>query len=242
MDRPETPLQRFVRLALEGAPRARDHYDKLIQQQSGTKGKPLYDLQRGKALNPSSAMLERMANVLEQPFDLMRQAARGELVDPVPHVGGGPLRQPPSFEEMAEDYGLALIEEIDLALGMGGTFLDSEGHAEVKGIVPFRASWLRDITRSPVSSLKVVRGSGDSMQPTIQDGDFVLIDTSRRRIDEQDVIWAVSYGDLGMIRRLRQLPGGNVMMMPDNAVVRPTEASDGELWIMGRVIWIGRRM
>jgi phage repressor protein C with HTH and peptisase S24 domain len=150
--------------------------------------------------------------------------------------------QLPTFEELAEERGFALIEEIDLAFGMGATFLDSDRAPEVKGLVPFRASWLRDMFRGPVESLKVVRGSGDSMQPTIQDGDFVLIDTSRRRIDEQDVIWAVSYGDLGMIRRLRQLPSGNVLMMPDNSVVRATEASDGELWVMGRVIWIGRRM
>jgi phage repressor protein C with HTH and peptisase S24 domain len=147
-----------------------------------------------------------------------------------------------SITDWAEEQGWALVEEVDLALGMGATFLEPGYEPESRGLVPFKASWLRDIFRGPVAQLKVVRGSGDSMEPTIRDGDFVLLDTSKKRLDEQDVIWAVSYGDLGMIRRLRQLPGGGVSLMPDNQNVRPINAYDGEMHILGRVIWIGRRM
>jgi phage repressor protein C with HTH and peptisase S24 domain len=45
-----------------------------------------------------------------------------------------------------------------------------------------------------------------------------------------------------MIRRLRQLPNGGIRMMPDNPVVRPEDAFDGELRILGKVVWIGRRI
>ncbi|MBB3956864.1 phage repressor protein C with HTH and peptisase S24 domain [Novosphingobium sediminicola] len=150
--------------------------------------------------------------------------------------------RPISIETIAEEQGWALIEEIDLALGMGATFLDANRLPERLGIIPFRMDWLREIYRGPIAGLKIVRGRGDSMEPTIRDGDFVLVDTSRQRLDEQDVVWAVSYGDLGMIRRLRQMPGGGIQLMPDNPVVRPLEAHDGEMHIIGRVIWIGRRM
>lgn len=150
--------------------------------------------------------------------------------------GSGPMSQ----EDFAHELGLALIDEVDLALGMGATYLD--GTAEVKGRAPFRIDWLRGLYDGPVSALKVVQGRGDSMEPTIRDGDIVLLDTSSRRLDEQDMIWAVSYGELGMIRRLRRLPSGALLMSPDNPVVRPVEAHDGECHIMGRVIFIGRRM
>lgn len=248
METPETPLQRFVRLALEALPRARDHYDKQIQALSGTKGKPLYDLHRSKALNPRTPMLKHMATVLGQPFELLRRASEGEQVDPVPSSSGatdvpanirGTMA---SLEDIAAEHGLVLVEEIDLAFGMGATFLNQDTQPEVVGMVPFRTAWLREMFRGALSALKVVRGIGDSMDPTIRSGDFVLIDTSRQRIDEQDAIWAICYGELGMIRRLRQLPGGGVMMMPDNQLVRPTEAYDGEMAIIGKVIWIGRRM
>lgn len=155
---------------------------------------------------------------------------------------GQALPQPTTIDEIAAEHGWVLIDEIDLSLGMGATFLDSDRAPDRVGIVPFAAEWISDMYRGSITHLKVVRGRGDSMEPTIRDGDFVLIDTSRRRLDEQDVVWAVSYGELGMIRRLRQMPGGGVQLMPDNSVVRPTEAYDGEMHIMGRVIWIGRRM
>lgn len=145
-----------------------------------------------------------------------------------------------SADDFAAELGLALIDEIDLALGMGATYLD--GNPEVKGRAPFRLEWLRGLYEGPLSALKVVTGRGDSMEPTIRDRDIVLIDTSSRRLDEQDMIWAVSYGDLGMIRRLRRLPSGAILMSPDNAVVGATEAHDGEMFIMGKVIFVGRRM
>lgn len=246
-DKIETTLQRFVRLALEQAPRARDYYDKVIQAASGTTGKPLYDLQRGRGLNPRTPMLRHMAEALGQPLPLIRRAADGEEVNPIP-VGAEDTSDvepdaptiSPSIEHLAAELDLALVEEIDLAFGMGATFID---HApQAVGVVPFRMNWVREMFRGPMDALKVVRGSGDSMEPTIRSGDFVLVDTSRRRLDDQDAIWAIAYGELGMIRRLRQMPGGGVLMMPDNSVVRPIEAHDGEMHIVGKVIWIGRRM
>lgn len=157
-----------------------------------------------------------------------------------PPKGDGHNGHAMSPEDFAGELGLALIDEVDLALGMGATYLD--GTAEVKGRAPFRLEWLRGLYDGPIDALKVVQGRGDSMEPTIRDGDIVMIDTSSRRLDDQDMIWAVSYGELGMIRRLRRLPSGALLMSPDNPVVRPTEAHDGECHIMGRVIFIGRRM
>lgn len=146
---------------------------------------------------------------------------------------------PQSLDDIASEHGFAFLEELDLALGMGATFLD--GRAEVLGLVPFKADWLRGLHDGPLDRLKVVRGKGDSMQPTIHDGDVVIVDTAHRRIDDQDRIWAVAYGDLGMIRRVRVTPRGTWMLMPDNEVVRPDEVGDGEVAVIGRVVWIGRR-
>jgi phage repressor protein C with HTH and peptisase S24 domain len=154
---------------------------------------------------------------------------------------GPTATSPATLDDLAEQHGLALVEEVDLALGMGATYLDG-GAPEVLGIVPFKLDWLRDLHEGPIERLKVVRGRGDSMQPTIQDGDVVLVDTAHRRIDDQDRIWALAYGELGVIRRVRVTPRGTWMLMPDNAVVRPDEVTDGEAAVIGRVIWIGRRI
>jgi hypothetical protein len=163
-------------------------------------------------------------------------AAHGVAEEPAPYKP----RPSTTLDELAIEHGLVFLDEIDLPLGMGASFLS--GHAEVMGVVPFRSDWLRGLHEGPLDRLKVTRGRGDSMQPTIMDGDIVIVDTAHRRIDDQDRIWAVAYGDLGMIRRVRVTPRGSWLLMPDNEVVRPDEVGDGEVAVIGRVIWIGRRI
>lgn len=80
------------------------------------------------------------------------------------------------------------------------------------------------------------------MQPTILDGDLVLIDMAQNSIMAQDRIWAVFWGDLGMIKRVRRTPGGTFQLLSDNPAISPVEAVDGEMHVLGRVIWIGRRI
>jgi phage repressor protein C with HTH and peptisase S24 domain len=52
----------------------------------------------------------------------------------------------------------------------------------------------------------------------------------------------VAYGDLGMIKRVRRLPSGNYHLLSDNPTVPPIECADEEMHVVGRVIWIGRRI
>lgn len=156
------------------------------------------------------------------------------------HYQIGGERGPASIAEFAQAQGIAMVEEVDLALGMGGGTTNDA--PESMGLVPFKLDWLRGLHAGALESLRVVRGRGDSMQPTIHDGDTVLIDLAQKRIDDQDRIWAVYWGDLGMIKRVRQTPRGSYMLLSDNPVVSPIEAVDGEMHVMGRVVWIGRRV
>lgn len=138
------------------------------------------------------------------------------------------------------ELGIAFIPEVDISFGMGGgTVLEETAQ---RGLVPFKTDWLRGLYSGAVDKLVVARGEGDSMQPTILDGDLVLIDTSQNDIRSQDRIWAVAWGDLGMIKRVRRNPGGTYDLCSDNPAVSPVNAADGEMHVIGRVIWIGRRM
>jgi hypothetical protein len=60
-----------------------------------------------------------------------------------------------------------------------------------------------------------------SRGPTLMHEDSVLIDTSEVEINRQDRIWVLSYGDLGMIKRVRRRPGGRFRILSDNATVPP---------------------
>jgi len=130
------------------------------------------------------------------------------------------------------------IDSIDLAYGMGGTFLDSDAVEVSKST--FSRGWLRQYTESPPEHLFSATGVGDSMYPTIHDRDGIIADRSRRRIDQGDRIWAIVFGGFGMIKRLRPMPDGTVRIMSDNPQVSDEIATDGDLTIIGRVVAIVR--
>jgi len=132
------------------------------------------------------------------------------------------------------------IDMIDLAFGMGGTFLDA-GDVEVRK-ARFSRAWLRQFTPSPPHLLVTTQGVGDSMMPTILDGDVVVIDRSEIEPEFGDKIWAIKFGGVGMIKRLRPMPDGTVKISSDNQLVRDDIAADGELFIVGRVVAIVRKV
>jgi transcriptional regulator with XRE-family HTH domain len=135
--------------------------------------------------------------------------------------------------------GMVRVKELDLSLGLGGQFL--EGPYDFREI-SFPGDWLRQFSSAPPDLLHFVRGKGDSMYPTIMDGDVCMLDTGRRRLDEQDALWAVSFGDLGMIKRLRRMPDGSVKIMSDNKEVSDELATDGELYVWGRCVGVFRKV
>jgi phage repressor protein C with HTH and peptisase S24 domain len=140
--------------------------------------------------------------------------------------------------DAAGDLDLVAIGEIDLAYGMGGTF--SDGPVELQ-THHFPRAWVESITNTPPAMLTIARGRGDSMQPTVQDGDMVMIDRAQRSIREQDAIWALTVGDIAMIKRIR-VRGEIVHILSDNDRVPPDQAHHEEVNVVGRVIFIGRKV
>lgn len=130
------------------------------------------------------------------------------------------------------------IDSIDLAYGMGGTYLDTDEFEVEKAT--FSRKWLRKFTPSSPEHLVSTAGVGDSMWPTIHDRDTVIVDRSQNRFDQGDRIWAVVFGGVGMLKRCRPLPDGSVRIMSDNPQVSDELAADNDLHIVGRVVAIAR--
>jgi phage repressor protein C with HTH and peptisase S24 domain len=156
----------------------------------------------------------------------------GDIDDPA--EGAAP---PETAARAADQLDVVAIPQIDLAYGMGATFVDT--HVDVE-VMHFPRQWIEAITSSPPALLTWARGRGDSMAPTIHDGDMVLLDRSRRTVDEQDALWAFTVGNLGAIKRLR-LKGDRVIIMSDNPNVSPDEEPVDHINIVARVVYIGRR-
>ena len=177
-----------------------------------------------------SRFLPDIAEALNVPLAWLKGAGSAE----VPNIQVMPA---PTQEEIADQFDLVPIAEIDQDYGMGGTFTGD--HVELQ-IHFFPRLWVESVTSSPPVFLTIARGKGDSMDPTIRDRDMVIIDRSRRKLDEADAIWALTVGDIGMIKRLR-LRGAMVIIQSDNDRVSDEEVPAEEVNLVGRVVFIGRR-
>lgn len=141
-------------------------------------------------------------------------------------------------EAAADLLDLVPIASVDMAYGMGLTY--AQDHVDVQ-IMHFPRSWLESLTNTAPQLLAWARGRGNSMAPTIEDNDLVLIDRSDRTVRDQDAIWAFTIGDVAMMKRLR-VRGKQVTILSDNDRVPPDTAHPDEINIVGRVSHIVRRL
>lgn len=91
------------------------------------------------------------------------------------------------------------------------------------------------ISQAAPEYIKIVKAVGDSMQPTINDGDFVFVDISSQSMGS-DGIYVLS-GETGLsVKRLQNDYNGNVTIISDNKLynARPIPMSD--IHILGRVV------
>lgn len=132
------------------------------------------------------------------------------------------------------------IREIDMSYGLGATNVEDVPITEMVRYFP--TDWLRQFTSAAPDQLFFAHGTGDSMMPTILDGDIILVDTTQDTPRQADRIWVLAWGGMGMVKRLRGRPDGGISILSDNPAVPPEIAYDGEIHIVGRVVAVVRKM
>jgi phage repressor protein C with HTH and peptisase S24 domain len=133
------------------------------------------------------------------------------------------------------------IPVYDVAASAGhGSLISQEA---IKYHLAFQRSWLARVTDAAVNELAIIHVEGDSMAPTLSDGDAVLVDLSQQQ-PKLDGIYVIGYEDHLMVKRLRIDPVRQMLaIMSDNALYPAVENIAPEnLNVIGRVIWLGRRL
>ena len=130
-------------------------------------------------------------------------------------------------------------------LGVGasaGHGAHNELEAEI-GHVGFDARWLRQFGGG-VGRLRFIRVQGDSMLPTLSDGDDVLVDEGDGADRLRDGIYVLRVEDSLMVKRIAINPvARQVTVKSDNPAYPDWNGCDPEgLVIIGRAIWAGRRL
>jgi phage repressor protein C with HTH and peptisase S24 domain len=140
----------------------------------------------------------------------------------------------------AEDAELARVPLLDVRASAGaGSFADAE---RVRAAVRFDTAWLRRLRLDP-SSLSVIQVSGDSMAPTLDDGDDILVDHSDGRDRLRDGVYVLRADGVLNVKRLALDPARRrVTVKSDNPAYPNWPVTDADsLDLVGRVVWAGRR-
>jgi len=108
----------------------------------------------------------------------------------------------------------------------------------------FNSAWLRALTSAPASKLSVIRVEGDSMAPTLNAGDDILVDLADGPERLRDGIYVLRVDENLLVKRLAIHPfGRRVTVQSDNPAYPdwPDRALT-DIISIGRVIWAGRKI
>jgi phage repressor protein C with HTH and peptisase S24 domain len=89
------------------------------------------------------------------------------------------------------------------------------------------------------AAASMIRVEGDSMEPTLFDGDEILVDGDRREVGARGGVYVIRVEGELMVKRLRPAVGG-VDVASDNPAYPPRFFRSGQLEIVGRVAWLSR--
>lgn len=162
---------------------------------------------------PNSTILPKLAEVLETTPSWIINGSQ-TLINNVPiiHVETWDQETPLDSDEIE----IPFFKDFSFACGSGsvGIAMANEKRKLRMSKLTLRNRAIEQ--RNAVATL----ASGDSMTPTIKDGDIIHIDLGRKNIKDGK-IFALCHGGLFMAKRLYNLPMGGVRIVSDNSIEYP---------------------
>jgi phage repressor protein C with HTH and peptisase S24 domain len=108
----------------------------------------------------------------------------------------------------------------------------------------FEREWVRSYLHVDPDGLVIEMASGDSMHPTIADGDLLLIDLKDRRLREFG-IYLLRYEEARLVKRVQRKLDHSLLLISDNPIYEveriPSDRAK-HMEVIGRVVWRGGRL
>ncbi len=138
-----------------------------------------------------------------------------------------------------DEFALVPLYSVEVSAGFGAE-IDQE---DPVSRLAFRHDWLSQMGLR-ATHVVAVTAKGDSMEPTLDDGDLLLVDTAQRTL-VNDAVYVIRQESLLYVKRLQRLFDGGVRINSDNTAYAP-EVIPAErvrqLAVIGRVVWAGGRL
>lgn len=151
-------------------------------------------------------------------------------------IVGQDVAMPPG-QALAVPAGTVLIDRHDAraAAGRNGVLSDT---AVIERVL-FSEAWVRRVLRRNPGNLALLEAFGDSMEPTIADGDVIMIDVV---VDDlvSGRIYVVDLSGELLVKRIQRRVNGSLLVLSDNPRYPPEEVSAADahhLRLVGEVVW-----
>jgi phage repressor protein C with HTH and peptisase S24 domain len=151
-------------------------------------------------------------------------------------LGGLPDDEAAAYGELVP----VLRSQVRASAGPGAIPREEQG----RPYFAFDPKWLKALTASPSSKLSLIRVEGDSMAPTLNAGDDILVDLADCGDRLRDGIYVLRVDDALLVKRLAIHPvGRRVTVQSDNPAYGDLpDCGLDEINCIGRVIWAGRKI
>jgi phage repressor protein C with HTH and peptisase S24 domain len=157
-------------------------------------------------------------------------------------AAGGRARAMPEIVQIGGDrFAMLPVYDDMVSAGPG---LEAED-APPSYRIAFRVDWLRRAARGNIGDLVVLTVDGDSMEPTLRQGDSVLVDMGQQRPGQKDGIYVIRTDGGLQVKRVAVNPtNGRISVISDNKDLYPTfsDIQPDAIHVIGRVIWLGRQV
>ena len=135
----------------------------------------------------------------------------------------------------AKNYAIIPKYDVNAAAGAGNEIVDED----VSGSVAMEETFFRENLGVSSKSIVTIRAEGDSMDPTIRDGDLLFVDTSVQEV-QNSRIYVLNVNDRLLVKRVQLRVDGSFVVKSDNPrydpeIIVPSERAP--LRIIGRVVY-----
>lgn len=158
-------------------------------------------------------------------------------------LGGPPDADPSGVCVSApSDPDICMIAFFDTGASAERGALVIDERAEAR--LPFRRTMIRELGCSSEDGLALLRVSGDSMAPTLDDGDLVMLDRRDAADRLRDGIYVLVHNGMFLVKRITINPvRRELSVRNDNPAYEGWICSDGEApSVIGRVVWRSHRI
>jgi hypothetical protein len=130
--------------------------------------------------------------------------------------------------------------DVDAAAGAGAF----DGDESRGGHIAFDPAWLRRVARGAPDQLSIIRVAGDSMAPTLADGDDILVDRGDAAPRLRDGIYVLRIEGALLVKRLALNPAARKLSIRSDNPAYPgwPDCDPDAVDVVGRVVWAGRRL